>query len=113
LDKDQPRRLSQRRKVTKSMAMRAVQSWTSEGVSARAQEGLHLEVLLEGLEEELHLPAFAVDGADGVGGELHVVGDQRELALVLLVPHDHTPQGVGAMLARPSLVSWISSSRSR
>ena len=46
----------------------------AQGVVAGAEEGLHLEVLLERLEEQLDLPTVLVDGADRRSAERQVVG---------------------------------------
>jgi opacity protein-like surface antigen len=40
-----------------------------QGVGAGAHEGLDAQVLLQRFEEQLDLPALAVDGSDGGGGK--------------------------------------------
>jgi len=72
----------------------------AQRVLVGADEGLDLELLLEGLEEQFDLPAIAVDGGDGGGAEVEVVGQQHQLAVVGLVPDDDAPERVGALLAR-------------
>jgi len=69
----------------------------AQGIFAGPDEGLHLEVLLERLEEQLYLPAVLVNGADGRGPEGQVVGEQHDLALILHVPGNDTAQLAGAL----------------
>jgi hypothetical protein len=57
-----------------------------------------VEVLLEGLEEQFDLPAFAVDVGDGSGAEVEMVGEQHNFALVVFVPDDNAPELVGAFV---------------
>ncbi len=64
----------------------------AKGVLGGADEGLDLEVLLERLEKELDLPALLVDGGDGGGPEVEMVGEQHDLALLLGVPDHHAAQ---------------------
>src|ERR1700730_9382931 len=68
----------------------------AQGVLARADEGLDLEVLLERLEEQLDLPAFTIDVGQGCGPEAEMVGQDLDLALLLGVPDDDAPQRIGA-----------------
>ena len=46
-----------------------------QGVGASADKALDAEVLLQRLEEQLDLPALAVDGGNGGGGEAVMVGE--------------------------------------
>jgi len=69
-----------------------------KGVFIGANEGLDLQVLLDRLEKQLDLPAILVNGPDGGGPEVQMVGQQHDLPLVFLIPHDDGPQGVGAIL---------------
>ena len=73
----------------------------AEGVFAGADEGLDGQVLLEGLEEQLYLPALLVDGGDGGGAELQQVGEQDDLPLVFGIPYHRAAQKAGTV--RPSL----------
>jgi len=57
------------------------------GVGTGAYEGLHFEVLFEGLEEELDLPAIFVDGGDSRRAKVEVVGQEHERFLLVRQPH--------------------------
>lgn len=48
-----------------------------QGVLGRSDEGLHLQVLFQGLEEELDLPAVTVDRRDRRGAEVEVIPSGR------------------------------------
>src|SRR5207248_377534 len=50
-----------------------------EGVGTGADKGLDLEVLLDGLKEEFHLPSVFVDGGDRRGREPEVIGQEGQL----------------------------------
>jgi len=67
------------------------------GVYADADEGFDPQTLLDGLEEELDLPAVLVDGGDGGGSEVEVVGQKDKFPFVDIVPDDHTAELVGAV----------------
>src|SRR6185295_15192107 len=69
----------------------------AQGVLAGADEALDLEVLFEGLEEELDLPAVAVDVGQGGGGKLQMVGQDLDLTLLLGVPDHDASQQVGTL----------------
>ena len=45
--------------------------------------------------EQLYLPAFLVDRSDGGGAELHQIGQQDDLALVLAIPSHNATQQIG------------------
>jgi hypothetical protein len=70
----------------------------AERILAGADEGLHGQILLHRFEEQFDLPAFFVDGGDRGGAELQQIGEQHDLALVLLVPNDDTPEQAGTVL---------------
>ena len=53
-----------------------------QGVGAGAHEGLDAQVLLQRFEEQLDLPALAVDGGDGGGGKAAMIGEKHQGALV-------------------------------
>ena len=57
-----------------------------QGVGAGADEGLDAQVLFEGLEQEFYLPALFIDGGDGGGSEVTMVGEKDQGALLGLVP---------------------------
>ncbi len=48
---------------------RVVQSLYLQGVAVGAQQGLHLAILIQGLEAALNLPALLIGGADSVRGK--------------------------------------------
>ena len=53
-----------------------------QGVGAGAHEGLDAQVLLQRFEEQLDLPALAVDGGDGGGGKAAMIGEKHQGALL-------------------------------
>ena len=57
-----------------------------QGVGAGAHEGLDAQVLLQRFEEQLDLPALAVDGGDGGGGKAAMIGEKHQGALLGFVP---------------------------
>lgn len=69
-----------------------------EGVEAGADEGFDFQVLLQGLEKDLYLPAILVDGGDGRGGEFEMTCQENNLPIVVLVPDDDPPQAVRTYL---------------
>ncbi len=64
------------------------------GVGAGAREGLHLQVLFEGLEEHLDGPPVPVQSANGLGRPSEVVGYQLKGPVFFRIVHGHLPQGV-------------------
>ena len=58
-------------------------------VGRGSDEGLDAQVLFDGLEEQLDLPALAIDLGDGFRGEVEAVGQQFHLLALLLDPHRH------------------------
>jgi hypothetical protein len=50
----------------------------AQGVFTGTDEGFHLEVLLESFEKDLYLPAVFVDGGNGAGSEVEMVGQQDD-----------------------------------
>ena len=70
-----------------------------QGVRCRPHEGLDLQVLLDGLEEDLDLPAVLVDGGDGRGGEHEIVGQETHLGTVVAADGNQ-PERIGAVQVR-------------
>ena len=70
-----------------------------EGILARTDKRFHLQVLLQGLEEYLYLPAVLVDGGDSGGAEMQYVGQENDLFPFVLVQHHDPPHAVGAILS--------------
>ena len=64
-------------------------------VFAGAHEGLDLQVLLQGLEEQFDLPAELVHTGDGGGGQLPLVGQKHDLALLLITGSSLRPMALG------------------
>ena len=56
-------------------------------VGTGAGEGLDPKRLFDGLEEQLDLPAVLVDGRDGGGRQLQVVGDEHHGLLFFFHPN--------------------------
>src|SRR5438132_7930617 len=50
-----------------------------QGVRGRADEGLHSEVLLQRLEEQLNLPAILIDPRDGGRAQVQVIGEEVQV----------------------------------
>lgn len=63
-----------------------------DGVGGGAVERLDSEVLLDVLEEELHLAALTVEFRYDEGGECEVIGQERELLARLGVAVTNTAQ---------------------
>ena len=59
------------------------------------EEALDPEMLLDPLEDQLHLPARLVQGADGLGIQGHLVGQEHERAFALAITEANPAQGVG------------------
>jgi hypothetical protein len=57
-----------------------------QSVGACADESLDAQVLLQSFEEQLDLPALAVDGGDGGSSKVAVIGEKHQGALLRLVP---------------------------
>lgn len=66
----------------------------AQGVFARSDEGLDLQVLFERLEEQFDLPAVLVDSREGGGGEFEMIGQENDFALILFVPYDDPAQAM-------------------
>src|SRR4051794_8918688 len=64
----------------------------TQRVLASAHETFHFEVLLERLEEQLHLPAVLVKGGNGGGAKGQQIGQQHNLSLVNGIPDNHAPE---------------------
>lgn len=63
-----------------------------------AHKGLHLQVLLQALEEQLNLPPILVDRANRCAGQREIVGHKLNLTLVSLIPYRNQPQHQGMIL---------------
>ena len=72
-----------------------------QSVLRGAHEGLHLEVLLERLEEDLYLPAVLVYGGYGGGCQREVVGQENEFFVMSFVPYHHPAQDMRALIPCP------------
>ncbi len=72
-----------------------------QSVLRGAHEGLHLEVLLERLEEDLYLPAVLVDGGYGGGRQGEVIGQENDLFVMGFVPYHHPAEDMRALLPCP------------
>jgi hypothetical protein len=70
-----------------------------QGVGAGADKGFDAQVLFEGLEKQLDLPAAFVDLGDGGGGEMTMIGEKDQGALVLLIPDLDAAREQVALLA--------------
>ena len=68
-----------------------------ESIETGTDEGLDLEMLLEGLEEEFDLPAISVDTSDGGSPKAKVIGEKPYLPLVLVIPDRHPAQRPGVL----------------
>jgi len=58
-----------------------------DGVLGGAHEGFDLHRLLQGLEEQFDLPALLIDGRDGGGRQLEMIGDEHHGFVFLLHPN--------------------------
>src|SRR5271165_4915377 len=85
----QPKVLLNCRILSKRIASNAVQIWNTDRIGACPNEGLYLEVLLEGFEEQFNLPAFSVNGGNRAGCEFQLVSQQSDFTLVALIPDRH------------------------
>ena len=68
-----------------------------ESVFAGPNEGLDFQILLQGLEEKLYLPAVLVDGRYVVGSEFKMAGEQIYFPFVFSVPNYHSAKDVRAV----------------
>jgi hypothetical protein len=66
---------------------------------AGADKGFNAQVLFEGLEKQLDLPAAFVDLGDGGGSEMTMIGEKDQGALVLLIPDLDAAREQVALLA--------------
>jgi hypothetical protein len=48
----------------------------TDRIGSSVNESLDLEILLQGFKEQFDLPSFSVNGCNGGGSELHLVGEQ-------------------------------------
>ena len=56
-----------------------------DGILAISVEGLDSQVLLDPFEKQFYLPARLVEQADGEGGQVEVVGEETEVAVLFRV----------------------------
>ena len=73
------------------------------GILGGAEEAFDTEVLLDPFEEKFDLPAVAIELGNGEGGQLEVVGEEDEFALVF---------GVGVVRGRTGTCSARRAGRS-
>ena len=71
-----------------------------KGVLVGSDESLDLQVLLDAFEKKFDFPAVLVNGRDGCGAELKVIGQQHDLAFILLVPDADATEKVRTLLGR-------------
>lgn len=71
-----------------------------QGVPGGADEAFDLELLLQGLEKDLDLPAVFVDQRDGLGRPGHVVGEKNDSFTRLGISGMDAPQAVRQLLMR-------------
>src|SRR6267143_1222640 len=69
-----------------------------QGVGAGADEALQAQVLFQGAEKDLHLPALAVEASQGGGAEAKVVGQQDQRLSPLRDVHFEAAQGAGLVV---------------
>ena len=60
-----------------------------ESVSRATGKGFDAEILFDAFEKEFHLPASLINGGDGFGTQVQMVGSVNELASALVIPPDH------------------------
>ena len=65
---------------------------SEHGVSARAKEGLDLQILLDPFEEKLDLPAVMINVADGFSDQMVDVCEENVMFPGLRVPVADSPQ---------------------
>ena len=56
-----------------------------DGIFAISVECLDSQVLLDPFEEQFHLPARLVEQTDGEGGQVEVVGEETEVAVLFRI----------------------------
>ena len=61
-----------------------------KGIGRGSDEAFDFEVLLEGFEEDFDLPTVLVNGRDGGGAEIEVVGEQDQRILTVTLNNDAT-----------------------
>ena len=61
-------------------------------ISTGPNKGFNFQVLLDRLEKQLDLPALLVDRANRARRKFHVVGQENDLPLLLLIPYDYPAQ---------------------
>jgi len=66
------------------------------GILASAKKGFDFQVLLDPLEEQLHLPACLVDIGNGLGGQFEIVGQKNVVLAGLRIAVANTTQLNGA-----------------
>src|SRR3546814_6086090 len=64
-------------------------------MSRRAEERLDAQVLLDPFEEQLDLPALAIQGADRRGGQGELIGEQHDGLAGVRVAQTQSPQHGG------------------
>ena len=65
----------------------------AKGVLALTYEGFDLQVLLQGLEEELDLPPVPVDLTYGARREPEVIGEKDDGLLLFRIVHNDPAEG--------------------
>ena len=70
-----------------------------DSVLGSPPEFLNLEVLLEPLEEQLHLPSVLVKVSYLQGCQVHRIGQEQELSALLLIVESYKTQMFGIVLA--------------
>ncbi len=73
----------------------------AKGVLALTYEGFDLQVLLQGLEEELDLPPVPVDLTYGARREPEVIGEKDDGLLLFRIVHNDPAEGARILLLHP------------
>jgi hypothetical protein len=60
------------------------------GIFTGADKRFNLQVLLERLKKQLNLPSILVNPANRTGRKVHMIGQQYNLTLVIVIPN-HNP----------------------
>lgn len=71
-----------------------------ERVFACPDKGFDFQILFQGFEKQLDFPAIFVDGGDGGGSEVEMIGEQDDLPLIVCIPDHDAAHGVRAFLFR-------------